>query len=68
MPKSLPIAISWAEYFNVGLDTGTSVDDNDYQVPFRFTGKIIKLTVKLGSEKLSAVEKGKVAKVFRDKQ
>jgi len=48
MPKSLPIAVSWAEYFNVGLDTGTPVDDNDYQVPFRFTGKLDKLTVKLG--------------------
>lgn len=48
MPKSLPIAIAWDETFNVGIDTGTSVDDKDYQVPFPFTGKINKLTVKLG--------------------
>jgi len=34
--------------FNVGIDTGTPVDDSDYQVPFAFTGKIDKLTVKLG--------------------
>jgi len=33
MPKSLPIGIGWVETFNVGIDTGTSVDD-DYQVPF----------------------------------
>jgi len=46
MPKSLPIAIAWDETFNVGIDTGTSVDDGDYQVPFAFTGKIDKLTVK----------------------
>jgi hypothetical protein len=32
----------------VGLDSGTPVDDQDYQVPFRFTGKIGRLTVKLG--------------------
>jgi len=68
MPKSLPVAVSWAEYFNVGIDTGTPVDDQDYQVPFRFTGKLVKLTVKLGSEKLSAADQQKVAKVFRDKQ
>jgi len=48
MPKSLPIAIAWDETFNVGIDTGTSVDDGDYQVPFAFTGKIDKLTVKTG--------------------
>ena len=52
MPRSLPIALPWDETFNVGLDTGTPVDDQDYQVPFRFTGKIGKLTVKLGPEEL----------------
>ena len=45
MPKSLPIGIGWVETFNVGIDTGTSVDGKDYQVPFAFTGKISKLTV-----------------------
>jgi hypothetical protein len=44
------------------------VDDKYYQVLFRFTGKINKLTVKLGPEELSAPEKSKIAKVFRDKQ
>jgi arylsulfatase len=47
MPRSLPIALMWNETFNVGLDTGTPVDDQYYQVPFRFTGKISKLTVQL---------------------
>jgi len=37
-------------------------------VPFPFTGKLEKLTVKLGPEKLSAAEQQKVARVFRDKQ
>ena len=35
------------ETFDVGVDTRTGVDDNDYQPPSRFTGKIDKLTVKL---------------------
>jgi arylsulfatase A-like enzyme len=68
MPKSLPISTGWNETFNVGIDTATSVDENDYQVPFAFTGTIEKLTVKLGPEKLSATEQRKVAKIFRDKQ
>ncbi|MGY4502370.1 arylsulfatase A-like enzyme [Bradyrhizobium sp. GM24.11] len=68
MPRSLPITNAWDEYFNVGLDTGTSVDDQDYQVPFRFTGKINKLTVKLGPNEMSPADKETVAKSARDKQ
>jgi hypothetical protein len=49
MPKSLPITNGWNEVFNVGIDTATPVDDKDYQVPFPFTGKLDKLTVKLGT-------------------
>ena len=41
------------ETFDVGIDTRTPVDDNDYQVPFRFTGKIDKLTYKLGPPQLT---------------
>jgi arylsulfatase A-like enzyme len=52
MPKSLPISIMWGEGFAIGSDTGTPVDDNDYQIPFDFTGKIIKVTVKLGPREL----------------
>jgi arylsulfatase len=32
------------------------VDDTDYQVPFRFTGNIDKLTFKLGSTQLTSAE------------
>ncbi|RKE67579.1 arylsulfatase [Pseudorhodoplanes sinuspersici] len=56
MPHSFPITLPWDETFNVGLDTGTPVDDEDYQVPFRFTGKIGKLTVKLGPNEMSAAK------------
>jgi hypothetical protein len=31
----------------------SSFDDNDYQLPFRFTGTIAKLTYKLGPEQLA---------------
>jgi arylsulfatase len=47
MERTLPLILQWDENFDVGADTGTPVDDNDYQVPFRFTGKLNKLTLKL---------------------
>ncbi|MFC1740764.1 hypothetical protein ACFL0N_04745 [Pseudomonadota bacterium] len=36
-----------------GEMTGTPVDDKDYQVPFRFTGKLDKLTLTIDRPKLS---------------
>ena len=33
------------------------MDDNDYQVPFHFTGKINKLTIKLGPSQLTEADK-----------
>jgi arylsulfatase A-like enzyme len=47
IPHTIPIIMPWDETFDVGVDTRTGVEDNDYQVPFRFTGEITKLTVAL---------------------
>ena len=33
------------ETFDIGSDTGSPVDDGDYQMPFAFTGKIDKLNI-----------------------
>jgi len=54
MDKTLPLVLQWDETFDVGADTGTPVDDSDYQVPFNFTGKIDRLTIKIDPPKLSA--------------
>jgi hypothetical protein len=48
MKRSTPFSFAWDETFDVGYDTGTPVDDRDYQVPFAFTGTLAKLTVDLG--------------------
>ena len=56
MERTIPFILQWDETFDVGLDTGTPVEDKDYQVPFGFTGKIIKLTVELQPPQLSAEE------------
>jgi arylsulfatase A-like enzyme len=47
MPYTIPFLVSFDESFDVGIDTRTGVDDNDYQVPFPFTGKLDKLTIRL---------------------
>jgi arylsulfatase len=47
IPKTLPFLFPEDETFDVGVDTPTPIDDRDYQVPFRFQGRLIKLTVEL---------------------
>jgi arylsulfatase len=68
MPKSLPIGIGWVETFNVGIDTGTPVDEKDYQVPFPFTGQIKKLAIKLGPEELTPAEQEMIYGTMRKRQ
>jgi arylsulfatase len=53
MPRTIPIALTLDETFDVGLDTGTPVDDRDYQVPFAFTGRLVKLTVTPGASNVT---------------
>ena len=48
IPYTMPVVMTFDETFDVGVDTRTGVDDKDYQVPFRFNGKVNKLTVQLG--------------------
>ena len=38
MAHTIPLILQWDETFDIGSDTGTPVDDKDYQVPFAFTG------------------------------
>jgi Sulfatase len=57
VPHTIPFIMSIDETFDVGVDTRTPVDDRDYQVPFRFTGKLARLTVKLGPEQLADAER-----------
>ncbi len=45
LERTVPLVLPWDETFDIGSDTGTPVDDRDYQVPFKFTGKIDKLTI-----------------------
>ena len=46
-PHTIPFALEASETFDVGSDTGTGVDDADYQTPFAFDGTMDKLTLTL---------------------
>ena len=50
------------ETFDIGSDR-TAVN-NDYQLPFKFTGTIDKLTFNLGPEQLTEVDKKKIAEML----
>jgi len=53
MEKTIPMLMQWDENFDVGADTGSPVADEDYHTPFRFTGKLDKLTLTIDRPKLS---------------
>ena len=53
MERTIPLILQWDDTFDVGEDTGTPVDDRDYQVPFNFTGKIDRLTIAVDEPKLT---------------
>ena len=56
MEHTLPIILQWDESFDIGSDTGTPVDDQDYQCPFKLTAKLNKLTISIHRPELSPAE------------
>jgi arylsulfatase len=63
IPHTIPSIATVDESFDVGVDTRTPVDDKDYQVPFRFTGKLSKLTIELGPRQHAAIDRRKAAEM-----
>ena len=57
---TIPFILPPDETFDVGMDTRTPVDFT-YSVPFRFTGKIDKLTFNVGPSQLSAEDQKQAA-------
>jgi arylsulfatase len=64
IPHTIAFLMVADETFDVGVDTRTPVNDKDYQVPFRFNGKINKLTFDLGPIQLSEEDQRTVAKLI----
>jgi arylsulfatase len=67
MAKTLPMILQWDESFDIGSDTLTGVNDADYQPPFRFTGTLNKLSIKLNRPQLSAEDTKSLEAAMRTK-
>src|SRR5262245_25104597 len=66
MERTIPLVLAWDENLDVGCDTGTPVDDKDYQVPFRFTRKINKITLTIDRPKLTPEDEKKLMQAQRN--
>ena len=66
MVNTIPFILAWDENLDVGSDTGTPVDDRDYQVPFKFTGKINKITLTIDRPQLTPEDEKKLMQAQRN--
>ncbi len=66
MERTIPLILQWDESFDVGADTGTPVCDKDYHCPFKFTGKLDKLTLKIERPKLTPEDVKKLEQTQRN--
>jgi arylsulfatase len=53
LPHTLPMILQWDESFDIGSDTLTGVNDEDYKPPFPLTAKLDKLTIKVDRPQLT---------------
>jgi arylsulfatase len=67
MERTLPFTLAWDENLDVGSDTGTPVNDADYQTPFAFTGRIEKITLSIDRPQLSPADIQKLQHAQRSK-
>jgi arylsulfatase A-like enzyme len=67
MERTIPLILQWDESFDIGSDTGTPVDDKDYQVPFKLTAKLHQLTIEVTPPKLTEADIEALKKKMREK-
>ena len=67
MDRTLPLILQWDESFDIGSDTLTGVNDEDYKPPFTFTGKLNKLTIKVDRPQLSPEDIKRLQAAMREK-
>jgi hypothetical protein len=63
MEHTIPFLMAIDESFDIGIDTRTPVDDS-YKLPFRFNGKINKLTFNVPPEQLTAEDRAVMQKAL----
>jgi arylsulfatase len=67
MQRTIALILQWDENLDIGADTGTPVDDKDYQVPFTFTGKIDRLTLSIDRPKLTPADEKRLTDTERNR-
>jgi len=65
MEHTIPLILQWDENFDIAADTGTPVAE-DYQAPFKFTGKLEKLTLKIDRPQLTPADIEKLRQATRN--
>jgi len=63
IPHTVPAVGVLDGSMDIGYDTRNGVDDNDYQVPFTFTGTIDRVTFKPGPPEMTAEQMKKAAEM-----
>ena len=56
MEKTIPMILQWDEAFDIGSDTLTGVNDDDYTPPYPLTAKLHKLTIDIDRPQLSPAD------------
>jgi len=56
MERTLPMILQWDESFDIGSDTLTGVNDEDYKPPFPLTARLNKLTLTVDRPKLTEAD------------
>lgn len=68
MEHTLPFILQWDENLDIGSDTGSPVNDADYTVPFKFTGKLAKVTLTIDRPKLTPEDEKKLMEAQQSKK
>jgi arylsulfatase len=65
MKNTLPVILQWDEAFDIGSDTLTGVNDEDYKPPFPLTATLEKLTIKVDRPALSDADKARLEEAMQ---
>ena len=68
MEHTLPFLLQLDESLDIGSDTLTGVNDQDYQPPFEFTGKLDKVTLSIDRPRLTPDDIKKLQEAARDRK
>jgi hypothetical protein len=68
MDRTVPLQMNLDDEFNIGATSATPLVDEDYQIPFKFAGKINKITIAVEEPKLTPEDKKKLEDAQRAAQ